>query len=328
IFSQVAARLGGGEECTEGRNEEQWAKRFWQFSDLPKHMSWEEFKKKGYYIPPVSYKPEDRDPKTGLIENWDRWPGFQWFAENRPCDTPNHQIFQEEHKLGTLTGKWEFVSESMLYWAPDDEIRTPIAHYKDAWEGHKSLSADKYPYGMISPHPRFDYHTHYNLHAVWLWEIPENRHYINGNPYLVCRINPKVAAQKGIKDGDIVRLFNDRGSVLCAARVTRRVNKETIHAYTSSGIYNPIEYGERESWDKGGSVNLLVPGRLMGEYVPAMVPNSCNIDVELAEADPNFGQGFEHILDAVDKQQLETQRPIRTSAEADLLFGEKEAKIS
>ncbi|MCD8255060.1 MAG: molybdopterin-dependent oxidoreductase [Oscillospiraceae bacterium] len=328
IFSQVAARLGWGEEFTEGRNEEQWAKRFWQFSDLPKHMSWEEFKKKGYYIPPVSYKPEDRDPKTGLIENWDRWPGFQWFAENRPCDTPNHQIFQEEHKLGTLTGKWEFVSESMLYWAPDDEIRTPVAHYKDAWEGHKSLSADKYPYGMISPHPRFDYHTHYNLHAVWLWEIPENRHYINGNPYLVCRINPKVAAQKGIKDGDIVRLFNDRGSVLCAARVTRRVNKETIHAYTSSGIYNPIEYGERESWDKGGSVNLLVPGRLMGEYVPAMVPNSCNIDVELAEADPNFGQGFEHILDAVDKQQLETQRPIRTSAEADLLFGEKEAKIS
>ncbi|MCD8017430.1 MAG: molybdopterin-dependent oxidoreductase [Oscillospiraceae bacterium] len=328
IFSQVAARLGWGEEFTEGRNEEQWAKRFWQFSDLPKHMSWEEFKKKGYYIPPVSYKPEDRDPKTGLIENWDRWPGFQWFAENRPCDTPNHQIFQEEHKLGTLSGKWEFVSESMLYWAPDDEIRTPIAHYKDAWEGHKSLSADKYPYGMISPHPRFDYHTHYNLHAVWLWEIPENRHYINGNPYLVCRINPKVAAQKGIKDGDIVRLFNDRGSVLCAARVTRRVNKETIHAYTSSGIYNPIEYGERESWDKGGSVNLLVPGRLMGEYIPAMVPNSCNIDVELAEADPNFGQGFEHILDAVDKQQLETQRPIRTSAEADLLFGEKEAKIS
>ncbi|MCD8192808.1 MAG: molybdopterin-dependent oxidoreductase [Oscillospiraceae bacterium] len=328
IFSQVAARLGWGEEFTEGRNEEQWAKRFWQFSDLPKHMSWEEFKKKGYYIPPVSYKPEDRDPKTGLIENWDRWPGFQWFAENRPCDTPNHQIFQEEHKLGTLTGKWEFVSESMLYWAPDDEIRTPVAHYKDAWEGHKSLSADKYPYGMISPHPRFDYHTHYNLHAVWLWEIPENRHYINGNPYLVCRINPKVAAQKGINDGDIVRLFNDRGSVLCVARVTRRVNKETIHAYTSSGIYNPINYGERESWDKGGSVNLLTPGRLMGEYVPAMVPNSCNIDVEKAEADPNFGQGFEHILDAVDKQQLETQRPIRTSAEADLLFGEKEAKIS
>jgi Anaerobic dehydrogenases, typically selenocysteine-containing len=177
---------------------------------------------------------------------------------------------------------------------------------------------------MISPHPRFDYHTHYQQHSVWLWEIPENRVYINGNPYLICRINPKIAEKKGIKDGDIVRLFNDRGSVLCCARITRRVNPETIHAYTSSGIYNPIEYGKYMSWDKGGCVNVLTSGRLMGDYIPAMVPNSCNIDVEKVEADPNYGQGFEHILDEVDKQQFETERPIRTSAEADLIFGELE----
>lgn len=116
-------------------------------------MEWEDFKKKGYYIPPVSYKEENKDPKTGLIEKWDEYPGFRWFAEERPCDTPNHKIFQEECKLGTLSGKFEFVSESLLYWEPDDEIRTPIAQYKDSWEGHKSMSADKYPYQMISPHP-------------------------------------------------------------------------------------------------------------------------------------------------------------------------------
>ena len=102
---------------------------------------------------------------------------------------------------------------------------------------------------------------------------------------------------------------------------------ENIHAYTSSGIYNPIRYGERDSWDKGGSINLLTPGRLIGDYVPAMAPYSCNIDVEKAEPDPNFGQGWEHILDEVDKQQLETQRPIRTSADADLVFGEQETLI-
>ena len=41
-------------------------------------------------------------------------------------------------------------------------------------------------------------------------------------------------------------------------------------------------------------------------------------------AGSNYGQGFEHILDEVDKQQLETERPVRTSMEADMLFGEKE----
>ena len=327
IFSQVAARLGFGERFTEGRDEEAWAKRFWQFSDLPKQMSWEDFKKKGYYVIPVSMKEEDKDPKTGLFQNWKRYPGFNWFAENRACDTMNHKVFQEEHLLGTFSGKFEFVSESLTYWAPDDEARRPIPQYQDSWEGFKSLSADNYPYGLISPHPRFDYHTHYNQHAKWLWEVPKNRVLINGNPYLVCHINAKVAERKGIKDGDVVRLFNDRGSVLCVARVTYRLNPETIHAYTSSGIYNPIRYGERYSWDKGGSINVLTPGRLIGDYVPAMAPYSCNIEVEKADPDPNFGQGWEHILDEVDRQQLETERPIRTSAEADLIFGEKEACV-
>jgi trimethylamine-N-oxide reductase (cytochrome c) len=237
----------------------------------------------------------------------------------------NHKVYQEEHLLGTFSGKFEFVSESLTYWAPDDEARRPIPQYQDSWEGHKSLSADKFPYGLVSPHPRFDYHTHFQQHAVWLWEIPKNRVVINGNPYLVCHINHELAEQKGIKDGDVVRLFNDRGSVLCVARVTWRLNPQTIHAYTSSGIYNPIKYGQYKSWDKGGSINVLVPGRLIGDYVPAMAPYSCNIDVEKAEPDPNYGQGWEHILDAVDKQQLETERPIRTSISADLLFGEKEA---
>ena len=326
IFSQVAARLGWGQEFTEGRTEEEWAKRFWQFSDLPKHMDWESFKKKGYFIVPVSFKEENRDAKTGLFENWDRYPGFKWFAAEEACTTPNHKVFQEEGLMGTLSGKWEFVSESMLYWAPDDEIRTPIAHYKDAWEGHKSLNADKYPYGMISPHPRFDYHTHYQQHATWLWEIPQNRKIINGNPYLICRINPKVAEEKGIKEGDVVKLFNDRAQALCVAHITRRVNPETIHVYTSSGIYNPVEPGKYGAVEKGGSINVLTPGRLMGDYIPAMVPNSCNIDVELAEADPNPGQGWEYMLEGVDKQQNATQRPMNTSFEADIIFGEKEAK--
>ena len=73
----------------------------------------------------------------------------------------------------------------------------------------------------------------------------------------------------------------------------------------------------------------MLPGvresrRLMGDYIPAMVPNSCNIDVEKAEADPNPGQGFEFVLENVDAQN--EFRVTKTSAEADWLFGEKEAK--
>ena len=63
IFSQLAHRLGFGDEYTEGRDEEGWCKRFWEFSDLSKRISWEEFKKRGYYMP-------------GVPENWERRRAF------------------------------------------------------------------------------------------------------------------------------------------------------------------------------------------------------------------------------------------------------------
>jgi hypothetical protein len=125
--------------------------------------------------------------------------------------------------------------------------------------------------------------------------------YINSNPYLVARIHPKKAAEKGIKDGDMVLLFNDRGSVLCVARVTYRVKENTIHAYGSSGIYNPVIPGEA-SMDIGGCVNILSPGKLMGSKVPGMAPNSTLLDVCRYEGEIPDSQCFEFKLDDVARQ--------------------------
>lgn len=287
IFAALSEKLGWGEEFSEGRTELDWCKRFWEKSDLRDKISWEDFTKKGYYV-------------AGVKEDRDRFYGFRWFAEGFACDTPNHKPFQEEGKLGTFTGKFEFVSESLLYWAPHDEQRTPIATYKYSWEGHRSVKARKYPLQLISPHPRFDYHTQHNSSTPWFWEIPENRVYIKGNPYLVARIHPTKAAEKGIKDGDLIKLFNERGSVLCVAIVTYRVEENTIHAYGSSGIYNPTEPGET-SLEIGGCVNVLTPGRLMGDMVPGMAPNSTLLDVCKYEGEIPQGQMFEDKLDAVAK---------------------------
>ena len=65
----------------------------------------------------------------------------------------------------------------------------------------------------------------------------------------------------------------------------------------------------------------------MGDYVPAMVPNSTNIDICKAEPEPNYGQGFEHILGTDDARPYDRFTCEKTSARADWLFGEgKEAK--
>ena len=50
ILAGIAERLGLREEYTEGKTEIDWARRYFELSDLPKHISWEEFDRKGYYI--------------------------------------------------------------------------------------------------------------------------------------------------------------------------------------------------------------------------------------------------------------------------------------
>ena len=83
----------------------------------------------------------------------------------------------------------------------------------------------------------------------------------------------------GIKDGDIVELYNDRGSVLCVASVTERVPVGVMHSYGCSANYDPIEPGVAGSTDRAGCVNLLTASTLMSQNVPGMTPNSCLCEI-------------------------------------------------
>jgi trimethylamine-N-oxide reductase (cytochrome c) len=98
----------------------------------------------------------------------------------------------------------------------------------------------------------------------------------------------------------MIELFNERGSVICVARVTYRIEENTIHAYGSSGIYNPVDPG-KTSTDIGGCVNILTPGRLIGDMVPGMAPNSTLLDVRKYEGKLPDSQCFEYKLDAIAK---------------------------
>jgi molybdopterin guanine dinucleotide-containing S/N-oxide reductase-like protein len=76
IYSQLAAQLGMEQEYTEGRSEEEWIKKYYDWSDLPGLVSWEEFKTKGYHLVPMP-------------ENYTSTPALRWFYEGRECDTPD-----------------------------------------------------------------------------------------------------------------------------------------------------------------------------------------------------------------------------------------------
>jgi molybdopterin guanine dinucleotide-containing S/N-oxide reductase-like protein len=271
IFVELANRLGVEQEFTEGNTEEDWVEKVYNVSDLPKYISFADFKKKGYFIVP-------------LPKNYKATPGLRWFAEGRDCDTPDHfnpkRQTAKAKELGTYSGKIEFVSESLKQHFPDDEERPPMPRYIPSWEGYDSELVKKYPLQLISPHPRYSFHTHHDFNASWLKEIPGHRVLKDGVFWRPVRLNPADAAPRKIKTGDIVKLFNDRGTVLCIAEVTERMRVGVAHSYYGSGKYDPIEPGKAGSTDRGGCVALLTPSRMLSKNAAGMAPNSCLIQIE------------------------------------------------
>ena len=270
IFSLLSERLGLWEDYTDGgKTEEDWAKALSEISDLPKYISWEEFKRKGYFVVP-------------LQEDYKSTPAFRWFYEGRECDTPDlnpNKGTEKAKELGTYSGKIEFVSQSLQTHLPDDKERPPMPMYIASWEGHSSELAKRFPLQLISPHPRFSFHTHHDKHVSWLGEIPGHRVSKDGYYWWVIRIHPADAEARGIKNGDIVKVYNDRGAVLCIAQVTGRLRPGVVHSYGSAGKYDPVEQGKPGSVDKGGCINLLTSCRMMSKNAPGMAPNSCLVEI-------------------------------------------------
>jgi trimethylamine-N-oxide reductase (cytochrome c) len=269
IFTLLADRLGMEELYSEGKTEDDWARLFFDSSDVAKKISWEEFNKKSYYIIPVP-------------ENYHPTPALRWFAEGREVDTPDsnpNKGTDKAKELGTYSGKIEFASESLRQNMPDDQERPIVPHFIRSWEGYKSKAYNKYPLQIISPHPRFSFHTHYDNHTSWLNEIPQHRVKKDGYYWWPVRINPIDANARNIKGGDIVELYNDRGSTLCIAEITERVPVGVLHSYGCSAKYDPLVPGKVGSTDKGGCVNLLTSSRMLSKHAPGMTPNSCLCEI-------------------------------------------------
>jgi len=149
-----------------------------------------------------------------------------------------------------------------------------------SWEGHHTEElVGRYPLQLVSPHPRFSFHTMGDGKASWTDDITDHRVLIDGHHYWILRLNGRDAEARGIADGDLIRAFNDRGEVILAAQVTERVGPGTVHCYESSADYIPL--GEPgHSADTAGCINILTPKRFVTPTSTGMAPNSCLIQVE------------------------------------------------
>ncbi|MFZ3358766.1 MAG: molybdopterin dinucleotide binding domain-containing protein, partial [Xanthobacteraceae bacterium] len=88
------------------------------------------------------------------------------------------------------------------------------------------------------------------------------------------------AAERKIKKNDLVKVYNDRGAVICAALPTQRLPRGVAHGYESSAIYDPM--GEPgKSVDRGGCLNLLTPERTQTKSTHSLAGSNSLVQIEL-----------------------------------------------
>ncbi|MCU0952171.1 MAG: hypothetical protein MUC68_14225 [Burkholderiaceae bacterium] len=89
---------------------------------------------------------------------------------------------------------------------------SPLPQYVATWESHRDPLAKKYPLQLYGLHGHGRTHSTYH-NVPWLRELHPDR----------LLINPVDAQSRGLSNGDLVRVFNDRGAIEVPARVTPRI---------------------------------------------------------------------------------------------------------
>ena len=273
IFFALSKKLGLSDYYSEGMTEYDWVKRVYESSDMPKVMSWRKFLKRGYYVVP----PDSEDTRVPTA--------YSWFAneekKNVPDATPVASEYNTEWLKGlqTQSGRFEFVPETLRRNPPEVD-RPAVNTYQRGWEGYwDEERRRKYPLQMIAPHPRYSFHTMGDGTDSFLSEIEDHRVWVDGWPYTKMRIHPEDAEARAITDRALVRVANDRGGLVCAAQVTARIRKGTVHVYESSSLYRSA--GEPgKSVDLGGGANQVSSGRMQVRNSHAGAGNSILVEVE------------------------------------------------
>ncbi len=237
IACKLAERLGLLEEYTGGKSIPELIKYGWEgASDCADLITWEELNEKGYYVVPTA-------------DDWEDVPaGFYNFYKD-----------PEKYPLSTPTGKLEFEATGLLKHFPSDLERPPVPKWIAKGISHEETigteRAKKYPLLVCSNHPRWGVHSQHD-DITWLREIGTCKvKGPDGYQYQPVWLHPSEAEKRGIKQGDVVSLYNDRGTVLGGVYITERIMPGVV--YIDHGAkWDPIVPGEI---DRGGAINTIVP---------------------------------------------------------------------
>lgn len=224
IFTRFAKILGKEKEYTRGLTEMEWLEKLYNECKAANQgkfamPDFNEFWKQGYV-------------HFGEGQNWVRHADFREDPEINP--------------LGTPSGLIEIFSRKIAQFGYDDCPGHPVWMEKSE-RSHGGPGSDKYPVWLQSCHPDKRLHSQ-------MCESKEYRETYTVQGREPVYINPEDARARGIKDGDLVRVFNDRGQLLAGAVVSGRFPKGVIRIHEGAW-YGPV--GKDGSVEGGAEIGAL-----------------------------------------------------------------------
>ena len=261
IACAIGERFGIREQIDLGMTQDEWIKYGFDQSRLGEEIDWETFQEKGYYFPK-------------LAEDWKEMsPGMRLFYED-----------PEANPLDTPTGKIEFWSQALADNFPDDKERTPMARWiiggpaEEGWTHDETLWGErckKYPLLVTANPARFRVHVQGD-DIKWFREIETVKvKGADGYFYEPVWMNAVDAEARGLANGDIVKLYNERGIVLCGVRISERITPGSVMVNKGSRV-DPIA----PHIDRGGAINLISPTNQVSKHCKGFAVTGYLLEVE------------------------------------------------
>ena len=208
IFAGLAERLGGREAFTEGRSAAEWIA-----------LLYEEYRglaaEEGIEVP---------DFETLKARNWVRLP-IRAEGPNRTYFAPFRED-PENVPLGTPSGRIEIFSETIAGFGYDDCPGHPVWLPPSEWLGAATAAA---PLHLVSPQPGD------KLHSQLESALADQE---GARPETLV-IHPADADARGIRTGELVRVFNARGACRARALVCEDIRPGVVALPTGAWYGDP-----------------------------------------------------------------------------------------
>lgn len=224
IYSALAERFGTEQIFTEGRSQEQWIRELWRRTQITGSES-------GAALPDW-----DDFISGDIVQIPDPSPDQVFLAKFRADPVAN--------SLPTISGRIELFSETIAGFGLDDcPAHATWFVPRDVASGEQT----EHPLYLISGQPQTRLHSQLDNGAYSMSKKIGGR-----EPIL---IHPTDAEERGIKNGDIVELYNKRGRCLAGACITPDISSGCVFLWTGAW-YDPDDDAP-DHRDRHGNPNVL-----------------------------------------------------------------------